>query len=62
MGFERHGEKWSRGGEVPQTLELQAGLTSRIEVKFSPDFRLAWETSKATSFAPEATQTFYAPL
>jgi hypothetical protein len=34
MGFERHGEKWSRGGEVPQTLELQTGLTSRIEVKF----------------------------
>src|SRR5579862_8339774 len=31
MGFERHGEKWSRGGEVPQTLELQTGLTSRIE-------------------------------
>jgi hypothetical protein len=34
MKFDRYDEKWSRGGEVPQTLELQTGLTSRIEVKF----------------------------
>jgi hypothetical protein len=34
LEFERVGDQWSRDGEVPQTLELQTGLTSRIEVKF----------------------------
>jgi hypothetical protein len=34
MGFQRHGDQWSRGGEAPQTLDLQSGLASRIEVKF----------------------------
>jgi len=34
VGFERQGDVWRRGGEVPQTLRLQTGLTSRTEVKF----------------------------
>ena len=43
LGFARTGEKWSRGGpqaggnngcEIPQTLALQTGLASRIEVCF----------------------------
>jgi hypothetical protein len=34
LGFERRGDEWRRGGEVPQTLSVKTGLTSRIEVKF----------------------------
>jgi hypothetical protein len=34
LGFERQGDEWRRGGEVPQTLSVKTGLTSRIEVKF----------------------------
>src|SRR5258708_7079312 len=29
LGFERQGDDWRRSGEVPQTLSLQTGLTSR---------------------------------
>ena len=32
--FARQGEEWRRDVEVPQTLLLQTGLTSRIQVKF----------------------------
>ena len=34
LGFARHEDEWRRDGEVPQTLNLQTGLTSRTEVKF----------------------------
>ncbi len=34
LGFERSGDEWRRGGEVPQTLDLQTGLTNRTEVRF----------------------------
>jgi hypothetical protein len=34
MGFERQGDEWRRGGEVPQILRVLTGLTSRTEVKF----------------------------
>ena len=34
LGFVRHGDEWRRNGEVPQTLRVQTGLTSRTEVKF----------------------------
>jgi hypothetical protein len=34
LRFDRESNKWIRPGEVPQTLELQTGLASRIEVKF----------------------------
>jgi hypothetical protein len=34
LGFERQGDEWRRGGEVPQILRVQTGLTSRTEVKF----------------------------
>jgi hypothetical protein len=34
LGFEQQGDEWRRSGEVPQTLELQTGLASRVEVKF----------------------------
>jgi hypothetical protein len=43
LGFERVGDQWSRAGEVPHTLELQTGLTSRIEVKFFLKVTLAAE-------------------
>jgi hypothetical protein len=34
LGFERQGDEWRREGEVPQTLRLQTGLTSRTQAKF----------------------------
>ena len=34
LGFERQDHEWRRGGEVPQILRVQTGLTSRTEVKF----------------------------
>jgi len=34
LGFERQGNDWHRGGEVPQTLRVLTGLTSRVEVRF----------------------------
>jgi len=34
LGFERRGDEWRRGGEVPQSLLVKTGLTSRTEVKF----------------------------
>jgi len=35
LGFERQGDEWRYGGEVPQTLCVKTGLTSRTEVKVS---------------------------
>jgi hypothetical protein len=34
LGFERRGDEWRRASEVPQTLRLQTGLTSRTDVRF----------------------------
>ncbi len=34
VGFAREGDEWRRDGEVPQTLRLQTGLTSRVETRF----------------------------
>ena len=34
LGFERQGDEWRRGGEVPQSLRVQTGLTSRTDVRF----------------------------
>jgi hypothetical protein len=34
LGFERNGNEWRRDGEVPQTLLVRQGLTSRIETRF----------------------------
>src|SRR6185295_2800102 len=34
LGFERQGDEWRRGGELPQTLRLQTSLTSRTETRF----------------------------
>jgi hypothetical protein len=34
LGFERSGDEWRRGGELPQSLGLETGLASRVEVKF----------------------------
>jgi hypothetical protein len=34
LGFERQGDEWRRSGEVPQSLRVHKGLTSRIETKF----------------------------
>lgn len=34
LGFQQQGDEWSRGGEVPQKVSVQQGLTSRIEVRF----------------------------
>jgi hypothetical protein len=34
LGFERQGDEWRRAGEVPQSLLVQTGLTSRTEVRF----------------------------
>jgi hypothetical protein len=34
LGFERQGDEWRCGGEVPQILRVLTGLTSRTEVKF----------------------------
>jgi hypothetical protein len=34
LAFRREGEEWRRDGEVPQTLRLQTGLTSRVETRF----------------------------
>ena len=34
LGFKRYGDEWRRSGEVPQTLAVGTGLTSRIETKF----------------------------
>jgi hypothetical protein len=34
LGFERQGSEWRRAGEVPQSLLLIQGLTSRIETRF----------------------------
>ena len=33
-GFERQSEDWRRSGEVPQTLRVITGLTSRTETRF----------------------------
>jgi hypothetical protein len=40
IGFEREGDEWRRGGEVPQVLRVQTGLTSRLEVKFFLQIRI----------------------
>jgi hypothetical protein len=40
LGFERHGDEWRRSGEVPQSLRVQKGLTSRIETRFFLQARL----------------------
>jgi hypothetical protein len=34
LGFERQGDEWHRVGEVPHTIRLKTGLTSRTQVKF----------------------------
>jgi len=34
LGFERQGDEWRRSGEVPQSLNVQTGLTSRTDVRF----------------------------
>jgi hypothetical protein len=34
LGFLRQGDEWRRNGEVPQSLRVITGLTSRVEVKF----------------------------
>jgi hypothetical protein len=34
LGFERQGDEWRRSGEVPQSLLVQTGLTSRTEMRF----------------------------
>lgn len=34
LGFERQGDDWRRGGEVPQILKVVTGLTSRVETRF----------------------------
>ena len=34
LGFERNGEEWRRDGEVPQTLLVRQGLTSRTQTRF----------------------------
>jgi hypothetical protein len=34
IGFGRHGDEWSRDGEVTQRLRLLTGLTSRVETRF----------------------------
>ena len=34
LGFERNGDEWRRDGEVPQTLLLRQGLTSRVQTRF----------------------------
>jgi hypothetical protein len=34
LGFEREDEEWRRDGEVPQSLCVKTGLTSRTEVRF----------------------------
>jgi hypothetical protein len=40
LGFERQGDEWRRSGEIPQTLRLITGLTSRIETRFFVRVRL----------------------
>jgi hypothetical protein len=34
LGFKRQGDEWRRSGEVPQSLHVQTGLTSRTDVRF----------------------------
>jgi hypothetical protein len=34
LGFERRGDTWRRGSEVPQALRVLTGLTGRTETKF----------------------------
>lgn len=34
LGFERQEDEWRRSGEVPQSLRVHKGLTSRIETRF----------------------------
>jgi hypothetical protein len=34
LGFERQGDEWRRSSEIPQTLRLITGLTSRIQTRF----------------------------
>lgn len=40
LGFERQGDDWRRTGEVPQTLRVGTGLTSRTETRFFLQVRL----------------------
>jgi hypothetical protein len=34
LGFERQADEWRRNSEIPQTLRLVTGLTSRIQTRF----------------------------
>lgn len=34
LGFERNGDEWRRDCEVPQTLLVRQGLTSRVQTRF----------------------------
>ena len=34
LGFERQADEWRRNGEIPQTLRLVTGLSSRIQTRF----------------------------
>jgi hypothetical protein len=34
LGFERNGDEWRRNCEVPQSLLVRQGLTSRVETRF----------------------------
>jgi hypothetical protein len=34
LGFTRNGDEWRREGEIPQTLSLITGSTTRVEVRF----------------------------
>jgi len=43
LGFERHGDEWRRKGEIPQTLQLVTGLTSRIQTRFFVKVKLEAE-------------------
>lgn len=40
LKFERQAEKWRRNSEIPQTLHLITGLTSRIQTRFFVRVRL----------------------
>jgi len=43
LGFKRHAGEWRRNGEIPQTLQLMTGLTSRIQTRFFVRVRLESE-------------------
>lgn len=40
LGFEWQADEWRRNGEIPQTLRLITGLTSRIQTRFFVRVRL----------------------